>query len=293
VLVVRREGDGVRNYVHIGTGNYHSATARLYTDFGLFTTDEQIGADVADMFNYLTGFGRPLRYRKVLMAPNHLREGIIDEIEHTIAAHSEDSPARIAMKMNSLVDGRCIRALYRASQAGVTVDLNVRGICCLRPGIEGISENIRVVSIVGRLLEHSRVYAFERHGEHTVYIASADLMPRNLDHRVELAVPIEAEELQAELIDTLERCFADNQSSWDLDSSGAWRRRSPAPGEEPRSVQQELAELYAARAATERPSAEHDGARPEANAASGPASTYPVAAAGSASSASLSSSTDW
>ncbi|MCW3027843.1 MAG: ppk, partial [Solirubrobacterales bacterium] len=254
VLVVRREGDGVRNYVHIGTGNYHSATARLYTDFGLFTTDEQIGADVADMFNYLTGFGRPLRYRKVLMAPNHLREGIIDEIERTIAAHSEDSPARIAMKMNSLVDGRCIRALYRASQAGVTVDLNVRGICCLRPGIEGISENIRVVSIVGRLLEHSRVYAFERQGEHTIYIASADLMPRNLDHRVELAVPIETQELQAELLDTLDRCFADNQSSWDLDSSGVWHRRAPGPGEEPRSVQQELAELYAARAATERPS---------------------------------------
>ena len=192
VLVVRREGDGVRNYVHIGTGNYHSATARLYTDFGLFTTDEQIGADVADMFNYLTGYGRPLHYRKVLMAPNHLRDGIIEQIEQTIAAHSEGSPARIAMKMNSLVDGRCIRALYAASQAGVRVDLNVRGICCLRPGVPGLSENIRVVSIVGRLLEHSRVYAFERDGEHTIYIASADLMPRNLDHRVELAVPIES-----------------------------------------------------------------------------------------------------
>ena len=164
VLVVRREGDGVRNYVHIGTGNYHSATARLYTDFGLFTTDEQIGADVADMFNYLTGYGRPLHYRKVLMAPDHLREGIIEQIERTIAAHSEGRPARIAMKMNSLVDGRCIRALYAASQAGVRVDLNVRGICCLRPGLPGVSENIRVVSIVGRLLEHSRIYAFERDG---------------------------------------------------------------------------------------------------------------------------------
>src|SRR5580693_1118780 len=176
VLVVRREGDGVRNYVHIGTGNYHSITARLYTDFGLFTTDEQIGADVADMFNYLTGYGRPLHYRKVLMAPEHLREGIIEQIEQTIASHSEAFPARIAMKMNSLVDGACIRALYRASQAGVRVDLNVRGICCLRPGLAGISEHIRVVSIVGRLLEHSRIYAFERAGEHTVYIASADLM---------------------------------------------------------------------------------------------------------------------
>jgi polyphosphate kinase len=256
VLVVRREGDGVRNYVHIGTGNYHSTTARLYTDFGLFTTDEQIGADVADMFNYLTGYGRPLHYRKVLTAPNHLREGIIDQIQRTVDAHSEESPARIAMKMNSLVDGRCIRALYAASQAGVEIDLNVRGICCLRPGLPGISENIRVVSIVGALLEHSRVYSFERHGEHTVYIASADLMPRNLDHRVELAVPVETEELREELLDTLARAFADNQNSWDLDGEGDWKRRSPQPGERPRSLQLELAELYAVRASTEPPGEE-------------------------------------
>jgi polyphosphate kinase len=260
VLVVRREGDGVRNYVHIGTGNYHSATARLYTDFGLFTTDEQIGADVADMFNYLTGYGRPLHYRKVLMAPNDLRDGIIAQIEQTTAAHLQGSPAAIAMKMNSLVDGRCIRALYEASQAGVRVDLNVRGICCLRPGVPGISENIRVVSIVGRLLEHSRIYAFERSGEHTIYIASADLMPRNLDHRVELAVPVEAPELRAELLDTLERGFADNQNSWELDSDGAWHRRSPMPGEQPRSLQLELAELYAMRAGEERPSGEREAA---------------------------------
>jgi polyphosphate kinase len=256
VLVVRREGDGVRNYVHIGTGNYHSATARLYTDFGLFTTDEQIGADVADMFNYLTGYGRPLHYRKVLIAPAYLRDGIIEQIERTVAAHSEHRPARIAMKMNSLVDGRCIRALYAASQAGVRVDLNVRGICCLRPGLPGISENIRVVSIVGRLLEHSRVYAFERDGEYTVYIASADLMPRNLDHRVELAVPIESAELRAELLDTLERAFADNQSSWDLDDEGVWQRRSldsDPTHPEPRNLQLELADLYAARAGSERP----------------------------------------
>ncbi len=260
VLVVRREGDGVRNYVHIGTGNYHSATARLYTDFGLFTTDEQIGADVADMFNYLTGYGRPLHYRKVLVAPNDLRDGIIGQIEQTIAAHSPDSPATIAMKMNSLVDGQCIRALYEASQAGVRVDLNVRGICCLRPGVPGVSENIRVVSIVGRLLEHSRVYDFERHGEHTIYIASADLMPRNLDHRVELAVPIESAELRTELLDMLERAFADNQSSWELDSDGIWHRRSPKPGERTRSLQLELAELYARHAGEERPSGEREPA---------------------------------
>jgi polyphosphate kinase len=252
VLVVRREGDGVRNYVHIGTGNYHSATARLYTDFGLFTTDEQIGADVADMFNYLTGYGRPLHYRRVLMAPDQLRDGLLEQIQRTIDAHGEGSPARITMKMNSLVDGRCIRALYRASQAGVQVDLNVRGICCLRPGVPGISENIRVVSIVGRLLEHSRVYAFRRDGEDTIYISSADLMPRNLDHRVELAVPILAPELRAELLDTLERAFADNQNAWTLDDEGAWERRRPGPGEAPRSLQLELADGYAGHAVEQR-----------------------------------------
>jgi polyphosphate kinase len=288
VLVVRREGDGVRNYVHIGTGNYHSATARLYTDFGLFTTDAEIGADVAEMFNYLTGYGRPLHYRKVLMAPNQLRDGILDQIERTIAAHSEGSPARIAMKMNALVDGRCIRALYRASQAGVRVDLNVRGICCLRPGLPRVSENIRVVSIVGRLLEHSRVFAFERHGEHTVYIASADLMPRNLDHRVELAAPIESAELRGELLDVLERAFADNQSSWELDGEGVWKRRSPQPGERPRSLQQELAERYGDRFGSERPPA--DSARPLA---ARQAPGHRAEGAGSASSADLSSSTDW
>ena len=253
VLVVRREGEGVRNYVHIGTGNYHSTTARLYTDFGLFTTDEQIGADVADMFNYLTGYGRPLHYRKVLIAPSQLRDGLLAEIQQTIDAHSPEYPARIAMKMNALVDGPCIRALYRASQAGVKVDLNVRGICCLRPGVPGISENIRVVSIVGRLLEHARVYTFERDGQHIVYIASADLMPRNLDHRVELAAPIESPELQAELLDALDRAFADNQNAWDLDREGTWRRLHPGPGEEPRSLQLELIEIHARRAAEERP----------------------------------------
>jgi len=260
VLVVRREGDGVRNYVHIGTGNYHSATARLYTDFGLFTTDEQIGADVADMFNYLTGYGRPLHYRKVLTAPNQLRDGLIGQIDQTIASHSPESPGRIAMKMNALVDGRCIRALYKASQAGVRVDLNVRGICCLRPGLPGISENIRVVSIVGRLLEHSRVYAFERDGEYTIYISSADLMPRNLDHRVELAAPVESAELRTELLDTLERAFADNQSSWELDGEGLWHRRSPDSDPthpQPRNLQLELSELHARRAGEDRP----DGGR--------------------------------
>ena len=270
VLVVRREGDGVRNYVHIGTGNYHSTTARLYTDFGLFTTDEQIGADVTDMFNYLTGYGRPLHYRKVLIAPAQLRDGLLEQIERTVEAHSEEHPARIAMKMNALVDGRCIRALYAASQAGVQIDLNVRGICCLRPGLPGISENIRVVSIVGRLLEHSRVYCFERHGEHTIYIASADLMPRNLDHRVELAVPVETPELRAELLDVLERAFADNQSSWDLGSDGVWRRRAAGPDKPARNLQLELIELHARRAAEDRPG-EREGLLIEPQAAAHPA----------------------
>jgi polyphosphate kinase len=173
----------------------------------------------------------------------------------------------------------------------VRVELNVRGICCLRPGIEGISENIRVVSIVGRLLEHSRVYAFERGGEHSVYIASADLMPRNLDHRVELAVPIETPELRAELLDTLERCFADNQSSWDLDADGDWHRRAPRPGEQPRNVQQELAELYGARAPSERPAVDHDGAGSEGRAHAGVLPRQTVTASGGA--ASASGSGDW
>ena len=239
ILIVRREGDGVRHYVHIGTGNYHPKTARLYTDFGLLTCDDQLGADVADMFNFLTGFARPRGYRKVLVAPVHLRDGIVAEIERTIAAHEAGKRARIALKMNSLVDKRCIRALYRASQAGVPVDLNVRGICCLRPGVPGVSENIRVVSIVGRFLEHSRIYAFERDGEQTVYIGSADLMPRNLDTRVELVAPVEDAALRDDLLDTLERCFADDTNSWELDSDGTWTRRTPA-GPEPRNVQREL-----------------------------------------------------
>ncbi len=248
ILIVRREGDGVRHYVHIGTGNYHPKTARLYTDFGLLTCDDQLGADVADMFNFLTGFARPRGYRKVLVAPVHLRDGIVAEIERTIAAHEAGKSARIAMKMNSLVDKRCIRALYRASQAGVPIDINVRGISCLRPGVPGVSENIRVVSIVGRFLEHSRIYAFERDGQQTVYIGSADLMPRNLDTRVELVAPVEDRVLRDDLLDTLERCFADDTNSWELDSDGNWTRRTPA-GPEPRNVQRELMMGHAARAA--------------------------------------------
>src|SRR4051794_27712791 len=246
ILIVRREGDGVRHYVHIGTGNYHPKTARLYTDFGLFTDDADIGDDVADMFNFLTGYARPRRYRKVLIAPNHLRDGIVEQIERTVAAHDRGEHARIRMKMNSLVDKRCIRALYEASRAGVPVDLNVRGICCLKPGLGGVSENIRVVSVVGRFLEHSRIYSFERGDEQSLWIGSADLMPRNLDQRVELITPVEDQALRDDLLDTLDRSLADDTFAWDLDSEGTWTRRTPQ-GPEARSVQRELMLGHAAR----------------------------------------------
>ena len=248
VLVVRREGGGVRHYVHIGTGNYNPKTARIYTDVGLFTADPAIGSDVAEMFNYLTGYARPTGYRKVKVAPFNLKETIIEEIERTIAVHSPERPARIRMKMNSLLDAPSIRALYRASQAGVRVELNVRGICALRPGVPGVSENIEVRSVVGRFLEHSRIYCFERPGEDaSVYFGSADLMPRNLYNRVELLVPIEDERIRGELLDILRRSMADDTNAWDLLEDGTWRRREPGP--EPRNVQREMIERHATRAA--------------------------------------------
>jgi polyphosphate kinase len=246
LLVVRREGDGVRHYVHIGTGNYHPKTSRLYTDFGLFTADPDLGADVADMFNFLTGFARPEPARKALLAPHHLRDGILAEIEETIEAHKEGRPARIWMKMNSLVDRACIKALYRASQAGVEVRLSIRGICCLVPGVEGVSDNIEVVSVVGRFLEHSRIYAFGRDDQWRVYIGSADLMPRNLDTRVELVAPVDDPELRAELFETLEASLEDDVQGWELRADRTWERRTP--GDEPRSVQRELMQRHARRA---------------------------------------------
>ena len=248
ILIARREGDGVRNYVHIGTGNYNPKTAGIYTDFGLFTADQETGDDIAEMFNYLTGYARPSGYDRVLVAPFNLKEGIIGQIERTIEAHSPDNPARIRMKMNSLLDAPCIQALYRASQAGVEVELNVRGICALRPGVPGVSENIRVVSVVGRFLEHSRIYSFERPDEGTqVFIGSADLMPRNLYNRVELVAPVEDAENRAQLSDVLERAFADNTNAWELGSDGVWSRLTP-DGDPPRSMQSELLELHSERA---------------------------------------------
>jgi polyphosphate kinase len=247
ILVARREGDGVRNYVHIGTGNYNPKTARIYTDLGLFTADQEIGDDIAEMFNYLTGYARPQRYRKVSVAPFSLKDDLIAEIDRTIEVHSDEQPARIRMKMNSLLDATCIQALYRASQAGVQIDLNVRGICALRPGVPGVSESIRVTSIVGRFLEHSRIYSFERAGESRMLIGSADLMPRNLYNRVELLAPVEDQRRSNELTDVLDRAFADNTSAWELRPDGSWDRRSPQSDDEPRSLQRELMQLHSER----------------------------------------------
>jgi polyphosphate kinase len=246
ILVVRRERGGVRHYLMIGTGNFHAKNARLYEDFGLFTTDRELGEEVANLFNTLTGYGHPKRQRKVLVAPGSMRGPLIEEIERTVAAHEAGEPARIVMKMNSLVDRRVIQALYRASQAGVPIDLNVRGICCLLPGIEGVSETIRVHSVVGRFLEHSRIYAFYRGDEHSYYIGSADLMPRNLDTRVELLAPVENEELRGELDDTLERCLADDTFAWTLGPDGTWTRREGSS----RAVHRELMERAFAQAST-------------------------------------------
>jgi polyphosphate kinase len=246
ILIVRRERTGVRHYVMIGTGNFHAKNARLYEDFGLFTTDREIGEEVAYLFNTLTGYGHPEPQRKALVAPIWMRKPLIAEIERTAAAHQAGEPSRIVMKMNSLVDQAIIEALYAASRAGLPIDLNVRGICCLIPGIPGVSETINVVSVVGRFLEHARIYSFHRGDEHLYYIGSADLMPRNLDTRVELLAPIEQPELQAELDDTLERCLADDSNAWTLANNGSWTRREGRT----RSVHGELMERTLAWAAS-------------------------------------------
>jgi polyphosphate kinase len=246
ILVVRRESGSVRQYVMTGTGNFHAKNARLYEDFGLFTTDHEIGDEVANLFNTLTGYGHPPRQRKVLVAPDSLREPLLEEIERTIAAHRAGEEARIVMKMNSLVDKACIQALYRASQAGVPIELNVRGICCLRPGVPRVSETINVVSVVGRFLEHSRIYSFRYGDQGRYYIGSADLMPRNLDTRVEMLVPVENREHQSELADTLERCLDDDTFAWTLDGDGEWSRRTGRT----RSVHVELMEKTLAQVAS-------------------------------------------
>jgi polyphosphate kinase len=235
-LVVRREGEMLRRYVHIGTGNYHARTARLYEDFGLFTADEDIAADVADLFNHLTGFGRPQRFRKLLVAPFNLRHRLIEEIRGVAAAAATGKSARICLKANALTDQPIIEELYAASQAGARIDVIARGICSLRPGVPGMSETIHVRSILGRFLEHSRVFMFEADGHTRMYMGSADLMPRNLDHRIEVVTPIEDPRAQGELEAVLETLLADNTQAWVLDPDGSWDRLGPRKGEKARGT---------------------------------------------------------
>ncbi|MBA3374935.1 MAG: polyphosphate kinase 1 [Actinobacteria bacterium] len=226
-LVVRREGDGLRRYAHIATGNYHSATARLYEDVGIFTADEAITADIADLFNYITGFGRPQQFRKLLVAPFTLRSGLVDEIRGVATAAAAGQHARIRIKVNHLVDPSIIDELYAASQEGASIEILARTTCTLRPGVDGLSENIRVRSLVGRFLEHSRVYAFEARDRSTMFIGSADLMQRNLDHRIEVLAPVESARTRQELTAMLDSALADNTNTWDLDSEGSWSRSAP------------------------------------------------------------------
>jgi polyphosphate kinase len=249
-LVVRKEQGGIRRYVHLGTGNYNPSTARSYTDFGLFTCNEEIADDVSDLFNYLTGYSRQTRYRKLLVAPVNLRAGIAERIEREIDCARRYGTGRLVFKCNSLVDPDMIDALYRASQAGVRVDLIVRGICCLRPGLPGLSERIRVVSIVGRFLEHSRLYYFQNHGDEELYLGSADLMPRNLDHRVETLTPVEDVNVRAYLRDEiLDGYLRDTVQARELQPDGSYRRVAPATGEPPSSIWAHLIERAAAESA--------------------------------------------
>jgi polyphosphate kinase len=226
-LVVRREPDGMRRYVHLGSGNYNSRTARLYTDVGLFTCSPSIGADASDLFNSLTGYSRQRIYRKLLVAPMNLRMRFLELIEREAMHAQAGRPARIVGKMNALVDADVIDALYRASQAGVDIDLIVRGICCLRPGIADVSDRIRVVSIIGRFLEHSRMWQFANGGAEEFYIGSADWMPRNFDRRVEAVAPVEAAALHVRLRSLLDTYLNDNRQSWELQSDGEWIQCEP------------------------------------------------------------------
>ncbi len=231
-LVVRREADSIRRYVHIGTGNYHSRTARLYTDIGLFTCSPSIGADVSDLFNALTGFSRQQLYRKLLVAPANMRARLVEMIDREAEHARAGRGGRIIAKMNALVDPDAILALYRASAAGAKIDLIVRGVCCLRSGVPGVSDNITVRSIIGRFLEHSRVFYFGNADEPQYYIGSADWMPRNFDRRVETVAPIEDPILHARIDSLLHVCLQDNRQAWMLQTDGTYVQRHPE-GDEP------------------------------------------------------------
>ncbi len=240
-LVVRRDRDGLRSYAHIGTGNYNPVTARQYTDLGLFTCDHDITQDISELFNYLTGFSRQTEYRKLLVAPLNLREGILERIRREIALHRKEGKGMLIFKLNALVDPEVIEALYDASEAGVKVDLICRGVCCLRPGVPGMSENIRVFSIVGRFLEHSRVYYFQ-HGKHPeALIGSADLMRRNLDRRIEVLTPVEDSKLVTLLRENvLDVYLRDTEKAWELGPEGCYVQRKPKAGVEPFNAQEYL-----------------------------------------------------
>jgi polyphosphate kinase len=233
ILVVRREGNRMRRYCHVGTGNYNHKTARLYTDVGLLSCRDELGADLTDLFNYLTGYSRQQEYRQLIVAPMNLRDRMVQLIRREIDHAKSDRHSRIVAKMNALVDTQLIQALYEASQAGVKVDLIIRGICCLRPGVPGVSENIRVISIVGRYLEHSRIFYFHNNGDEETFLGSADWMPRNLDRRVEVVTPVVDPEISKDLQEILGIMLADNRHAWDLQPNGDYVQRRPTShGEE-------------------------------------------------------------
>jgi polyphosphate kinase len=236
-LVIRREGDALQRYVHIGTGNYHATTARIYEDLGLFTADPEIAADIADLFNFVTGFGRPQTFRKILVAPFNLRRELVERIRAVGAAAAAGEHARIRIKVNNIADPQITEELYRASQAGADIDLIVRAVCVLRPGVPGLSDRIRVRSVLGRFLEHSRLYCFEAGESKTYLLGSADLMPRNLDHRIEMIVPVEAPHVRAEIETIFRRILSDNSQAWTLAPDGSWTRVQPEPGERRRASQ--------------------------------------------------------
>jgi polyphosphate kinase len=226
--------------VHLGTGNYNAVTAGIYEDFGLFTADEEIAADVADLFNYLTGFARPVSFRKLLVAPFTLRRRVVEEIRAVAAAAEAGKKARIRIKVNGLTDVEMIDELYEASRAGAKVEIFCRGVCSLRPGVPDLSERITVRSVLGRFLEHSRLYSFEANGRSTMLLGSADLMPRNLDYRVEVLVPVEDPAFRAELTATLTTLLADTTAAWELQPDGVWERTRPKKDDKPKSAQASL-----------------------------------------------------
>jgi len=250
VFVVRRDFNGLRRYAHIGTGNYHAGTARMYNDLGLLTCDSDIGQDLTELFNYLTmGYAPARKYKKILPSPKVLKKALLDKVEHEIEHHKKKKGGLIQFKTNALEDKDITKALYKASQAGVHVDLIVRDTCRLRPGIEGLSENIRVISIVGRFLEHCRIYYFKNNGDEEYFIGSADIMKRNLEDRVEVMTPVEPKILQTELRKVLDVQLKDKRGAWEMQSDGSYIQLQPTPHGEQRSAQEQLIDLAGTRLA--------------------------------------------